>query len=141
MGYTHYWTSPADWAAPREWAEFTAFVRAVIAASGVDITGVSGKGKPTINNADIFLNGRAPHDDHETFHIGRLVGHWWFCKTAHKPYDVVVTACLAYLAARYGYDISSDGDASDWEAGTDLANKVSTTPIPNPLLVKAMTYG
>ncbi len=43
--------------------------------------------------------------------------------TAHKPYDVAVTACLLMLSHRFGPTISvtSDGGASQWHDGRHLA--------------------
>ena len=41
----------------------------------------------------IMLNG-APDDDFEPFHLDSDGGSMEFCKTARRPYDVVVTAIL-----------------------------------------------
>lgn len=66
---------------------------------------------------------------HETFsfreHFSENDG-FNFCKTAQKPYDVVVTACLVTLKYYLGdlIDVSSDGDAKDWTQGVKLASKV-----------------
>ena len=48
-----------------------------------------------------------------------------FCKTACKPYDKFVTACLIYAKLIFGKDvrISSDGDIADWQAGKKLVEK------------------
>ena len=48
------------------------------------------------------------------------------CKTANKPYDAAVTALLilAYNHSPHSWDISSDGDTSDWQEGLELALKV-----------------
>jgi hypothetical protein len=58
-----------------------------------------------------------------------------FCKTARKPYDIVVTACLALLKHRLGdsIDVSSDGDPSDWIEGVALACRVTKLKVKNPL--------
>jgi hypothetical protein len=49
-----------------------------------------------------------------------------FCKTARKPYDAVVTACLILLKQTYGdaVEVSSDGSWSEWQDGRDLYAKV-----------------
>lgn len=62
-----------------------------------------------------------------------------FCKTARKPYDIVVTACLAILKHRLGdaIEVSSDGDASDWSAGVKLARKVTGLKLANPIPKRA----
>lgn len=64
---------------------------------------------------------------------------WAFCKTARKPYDVVVTAVLTYLAADWGFEVSSDGDVPDWEAGVALAEEALARQFANPLIVEALT--
>lgn len=50
-----------------------------------------------------------------------------FCKTARKPYDVVITACLITLKhyLGQGFQVESDGLASDWIEGLELAKKVT----------------
>ena len=49
-----------------------------------------------------------------------------FCKTAHKPYDAVVVACLITLKYYLGdlIQVDSDGDKSDWVNGLELARSV-----------------
>lgn len=58
-----------------------------------------------------------------------------FCKTARKPYDVVVVAALALLKHRLGdaISVSSDGYAENWEAGVKLARQVTKLKIKNPI--------
>ena len=57
-----------------------------------------------------------------------------FCKTARKPYDVVVVACLAILQHRLkdAVKISSDGRPVDWMEGLKLARKVTGLSIGMP---------
>src|SRR5712691_5477126 len=45
------------------------------------------------------------------------------CKTAYRPYDVVVTALLIVAKSHFGLTlrVSSDGDDRDWEDGRILA--------------------
>jgi hypothetical protein len=49
-----------------------------------------------------------------------------FCKTARKPYDKVVVACLIVLKHYLGaqIEVSSDGESSDWVAGLQLAQRL-----------------
>lgn len=61
-----------------------------------------------------------------------------FCKTARKPYDTCVVACLIILKHYLGdlIEVSSDGKTSDWIDGLKLAKKVLgiealTIPIKN----------
>jgi len=58
-----------------------------------------------------------------------------FCKTARKPYDTAVVACLAILKHRLGnyFNVSSDGRADDWSDGVAYARKVTKLAINNPI--------
>jgi hypothetical protein len=49
-----------------------------------------------------------------------------FCKTAYKPYDICVTACLIVLKHYFGAQvaISSDGEAQDWDDARRLCQHV-----------------
>ena len=70
----------------------------------------------------IMFNGYGD-DAHETFYFDESKG-FNFCKTAYKPYDGVVVACLIMLkqALGNGIKISSDGNASDWAEGIAIYN-------------------
>ena len=61
-----------------------------------------------------------------------------FCKTARKPYDTVIVACLAILKYRLGnaITVSSNGSPGDWVNGVLLARRVIKRKVPNPLSVK-----
>lgn len=50
-----------------------------------------------------------------------------FCKTARKPYDTVVVACLIVLKHHLGeyIEVSSDGYSSEWYDGLELAKQVT----------------
>jgi hypothetical protein len=89
--------------------------------------------KPTINSKMIRFNGIG-EGGHETFLLvrdnkdepkedGTIFN---FCKTAQKPYDLCVTACL--ILAKYHFkdavNVSSDGEASDWQEAVEVVNKV-----------------
>ena len=58
-----------------------------------------------------------------------------FCKTARKPYDTVVVACLSILKYRLGdaIEVSSDGEAGDWVNGVLLARRTLKRKVPNPI--------
>lgn len=59
-----------------------------------------------------------------------------FCKTARKPYDVPVTACLAILKHYLGdyIELSTDGKTADWSQGVGLAKAaLNNLKIKNPL--------
>jgi hypothetical protein len=91
------------------------------------IRGGLGEGTPMINESQVWFNGDAKKGlDHETFGI-----KWFdnqrthdFCKTARKPYDLLV--CVSLLAFKHAFDnpvvfrFSSDGDNAEWEDARNL---------------------
>lgn len=92
-----------------------------------------------INESEIWFNGDAKKElDYETFGI-----KWYpkegkvrdFCKTARKPYDILVCfSLLALKAAFHDYKVfnfSSDGDDSDWETAKNLFMDITYTRIDN----------
>jgi hypothetical protein len=161
MGYTHYWTQTRDFT-PEEMGDIAASVRRIInEASGklypnnydgsgdvvLEIFGAYGTGEPKLAKECISFNGDDRRGlDHETFYFaaertepypGGERG-WAFCKTAQKPYDIVVTACLTFLMTDYGFEVSSDGDHDDWEAGVALAERALGRQFANPMAVDAL---
>jgi hypothetical protein len=56
-----------------------------------------------------------------------------FCKTARKPYDIMV--CCVLLAAKHHLkarvSVSSDGDLDEWQPAIDLYEKVLGRKAPN----------
>lgn len=147
MGYTHYLTPPAE-IDPAAFRAIGADVRALIAA--LPATAPNGyTDEPaelplavtveTLDDDLIAFNGAGPVIDgrnlaagdwpgesrrfdlaHEDFWLQR-VGGWMFCKTARKPYDVLVTAALLSVAYHVrAARVKSDGDAPDWAAGVAL---------------------
>lgn len=163
MGYTHYWTQTRDFA-PEEFGDIAASVRKIIqTATGREgvhnyddtapvplvICGGDGNGDPILSKEKISFNGQGPRLDHETFYLEPKrelpyegarpdqIG-WAFCKTARKPYDIVVTACLTFLQADYGFEVSSDGDVDDWDAGVKLAEEALARQFANPLIVEQL---
>lgn len=145
MGYTHYFTQRRD-IGRRAWeqhgdesgiaADLAAIIRHAENVQGVALRGPSGEtpGAPTVGDEEIAFNG-AGEDAHESFHVRRIRAPlepwqtpdrrgWDFCKTARKPYDVAVTACLCYLATvAETHTVSSDGSGRDWLAGLELARQ------------------
>lgn len=139
MGYTHYWNwDPATpWNEARQAGVERALMDMIkIVRHGTKaglLCGPMGDGKPALDH-----DARAPRaigfngcgdDAHETFSFptGWSGGLGSFTKTARKPYDAYVVACL--LAARAHIplrilSIGSDGDAADWEAGAKLYRTV-----------------
>ena len=140
MGYTHYWYRKPK--LPIK--EFTAFaqdVYALLAKADISLTywsmGAKGEIAGFVANPD-EINFNGYHEDaHEIFYLTRNAkkSEWenkavarvfTFCKTARKPYDKYVVACL--LLAKYhfvqeDFIISSDGSVVDWQEGLALLNK------------------
>lgn len=64
-------------------------------------------------------------DGHETFLITPNPCEFEFCKTAEKPYDLIVTAILCVFAehGKANVSVSSDGREPDWQSGIAFASK------------------
>jgi tetratricopeptide (TPR) repeat protein len=127
-GYTHYW----DWSQPPAAEPLRAAVADMkrLAEAGRDVVEFEA-------TADtIRLNGRG-EEAHEDFVFPGPPG-FNFTKTAGKPYDVVVSACL--LAAREHFPpevlaIHSDGGQQDWAPGRAFfLTTLKRTPPPMPEL-------
>ncbi len=133
MGYTHYWRLAEVSQHSTRWKAAVQQMAAVIAASPVPLAGGDGSGTPDVDEASVCFNGVNP-DDYETFAF-EISSGFHFCKTANRPYDIVVTACLAIAKDVFGNEIqvTSDGDPRDWVAGVDLASRVLGRPIENPI--------
>lgn len=137
MGYTHYCTQKRDFT-KIEWQQVSADVGEILkyVEHAVGIPLVNGNGdpgsKPEFTLVKIWFNGSG-EDSHEPMAIlrKRSAPQWKgdtpgcnFCKTARKPYDLVVTAVLCYLATvAESHSVTSDGDGTEFLAGLDLARK------------------
>lgn len=150
MGYTHY--AYLNRAGPQAaWAEAVMAARAIIKAAPVPLADGDGQPgtEPKYGDEGIYTNGVGV-DGHETLFVPTVLSkvaaqpslvpvedrYFMFCKTARKPYDVVVTAVYATLAAIAGPDcivVESDGRRGDWAAGCKLASDVLGREIPVPL--------
>jgi hypothetical protein len=128
MGYTTYFEAKRAFTTA-EWTNITTAAKAIIAKQPKGlICGGNGKGNPTVNAKEIWLNGNAIDDQcHETFHITKAkYPEFNFCKTARKPYDAVVVAilCIVEHFAPSKLDIYSDGDTEEWGEGLKLAKSI-----------------
>ena len=114
MGYTHYFTQPADFT-EGQWIRLQEEVQA-IDEQAFDIAA-----ELEMDETVICING-VGDGEHETLIIYRNVNRdgWDFCKTARKPYDDIVTAILIRLANSYNYTVNSDGSWLDWQDGREL---------------------
>ena len=125
MGYTHYWENDIN-AVSRVigWGEAIEDCKRIIDKSPVELD------VDDCNLDGICLNG-VEGEAYETFHIDYKDGS--FCKTEHRPYDVVVVAILARMAEVDGFTVSSDGDRKEWAKGVALASKILGRKIENPI--------
>lgn len=164
MGYTHYWTFKpikrgTTKAVNSNYRQAIEACKRVIDyyqamhASGTDerLSGYSAHA-PLEEYGGINFNG-ARELAHEDFVLGEkykdnlgggtaYVHVHGFCKTARKPYDIVVVACLAVLKHYLGDQIavSSDGYAKDWAMGVGLARAaLSNNAIQNPIKGRQLT--
>lgn len=115
MGYTHYWDNSKEKATLATKVKFTQLFDAMLALRP-DIIEVN-----KITDDTIWFNG-IEDDSHETMCVNfDGAGNWEFCKTARKPYDEVVVACLVLAKELKLIDgWSSDGDADDHKLGKQL---------------------
>lgn len=144
MGYTHYYRVPKlmdkkkfkllseDLKNAAEFLPTTSksagnyFPKEAIVLAGGD-----GEGKPEFTEDHICFNGTNKKDlSHETFAIDRdnsarresedgLI--FEFCKTARKPYDLMV--CVSLLRLKHHFPkcvISSDGNDEDWAQAKEV---------------------
>lgn len=141
MGYTHYWTFKPNKVQTTEdlrkkFKRASSCVKSFVRfmdqnkSDVFKICGGSGEGKPIISDTEIWFNGNASQQlDHETFsmhwnrpnHQGRQDD---FCKTARKPYDLIVCFTLLVFADMFpeAFEFSSDGGMNDaeWQRVVDL---------------------
>ena len=153
MGYTHYWKYNPNKIENTEEVRkmFRVTTNVVKVAKGIisrnpfihkgqaggyyddvpcKIKGGLGEGTPIINESEIWFNGDSKKQmDHETFGIKWNIGENGFCKTARKPYDILV--CVALIAMNQSFkgtgafSFSSDGDNMDWETAKDLYTRIT----------------
>jgi len=140
MGYTHYWDF-VDNCSLYDFSTAIADCTKIIKASPVPLGNWDGEGEPTLTEyastvKEVHFNG-SKDDSHEDFKVSlqsfRNKGNW-FCKTAQKPYDIVVVACLCVLEDRLGknFQARSDGAPHEWEDGKNLAFEVLGRDIKIP---------
>jgi hypothetical protein len=126
MGYTHYWTiGKLD---PEQFVKFSADCEKIIddcKQNGIAIAGGDGVGKPEITSKEVWFNGSG-EDSHETFHISIESKGFDFCKTARKPYDLAVAACLVAAKHHFGdqITISSDGGMDGFTEGIEVCKRL-----------------
>lgn len=128
MGYTHYWNRHEPIAASRgeAFGRLAMDAKALIEAAealGIAVAGPLGDGRPEITEGHIALNGSAAcGGDYESFVWAAQDAGFGFTKTAHRPYDALVTAILIRAKSHYGsaVEVTSDGRWADWAEGRAL---------------------
>ena len=125
MGYTHYWRFQGTPDKKKMDAGIAACNK-VVGKAKVPLANGFGEGEPELRKGKCCFNGRGPDDDHETFMVETGDTGFQFCKTAFKPYDPVVVACLIALKHTLGgsVTVSSDGRQEDWAEGMELCQEV-----------------
>ncbi|KAF2164148.1 hypothetical protein M409DRAFT_25494 [Zasmidium cellare ATCC 36951] len=139
MGYTHYWKIPgchtAAW--QRAWVQLVADTHHMIETAGIELCGnylVENDRHedlipPLVSVEEgIAING-IEDDGHELFEMSRGIPRFQCCKTARKPYDVVVCCVLlrAWMLAPGCIEVSSDGrwdDELEWMRARELYVRV-----------------
>lgn len=139
MGYSHHWRLVKK-PTPAAWGPLVLDCQTLIgnlpecshsaggyyAAEPLTLRGPSGKGTPIVSQRRIAFNGDLSMElDHESFELKpartKQSRQLW-CKTARKPYDLVVCAVLICAWNRFGpgtIEIGGDGDWSDWKPALD----------------------
>jgi hypothetical protein len=138
MGYTHYWRRDRV----LDHAKFLLSVQAIKKLSkakpGLIVHEYDKPNQPpTFTPTRIWFNGIGK-DGHETFVIDRVFKpeewekgkrgkRFAFCKTAQKPYDILVTGALIVLKYHLGeaITVSSDGDLDiEWVEPIKFVNDI-----------------
>lgn len=113
MGYTHTWTYKKSNNDAKQFAKAVKEIKKLLAAQEVKNISLCGRADcevPILEDYMVFLNG-AGDGGYNDFCVCADEHGWDFCKTARKPYDLVVMLCLIAFANNLkDFTISSDGD-------------------------------
>ncbi len=144
MGYTHYWRTSFTQEHREKFAEFSKRARKIIdtaKAEGVKIAGIWGDGldEEIVDSTQVSFNG-FNEGAYETFSINfemleDLRNDFSFCKTNHRPYDVVVVAVLTAATEVFDetiFRVSSDGTEEDWVEGERLYARAMAGEVKMP---------
>lgn len=130
MGYSHYWR-PKEKPTTAQWqyivSGFKKLQAAALLTTSLPIQrDDTYSSPPEVDETCIIFNGIGDAG-HETFYVEyNTEADFNCCKTARKPYDLVVMAVLL-LMHRYApraWSISSDGGEKDWLPALDLVNSL-----------------
>ena len=130
MGYTHYWEFK-DNIAPKDFKDGeNKFARAAelirkaynkVTEMGIEIADGMGEGEPTISDTEVYFNGKGD-ESCETFGIQANDGEWKCCKTARRPYGLLVCVSLLAFKETFGDDFSYKSDGITKEAYENREN-------------------
>jgi len=110
MGYTHYFTSGKD-SESDKYMEALPIVQKILNKYSDIIQYERDDPKPPQCDEELIRFNGIGDDGHETFLIKNGGSDWDFCKTARKPYDIVVCEVLLVLNHFIpSMSFSSDGD-------------------------------
>ncbi len=147
MGYTNYMRRKPELDAKKfqilseELSVAAGFMPGNLSSAGspddrvVVLCGGDGTGSPVFDKDVIVFNGEEKNDMcHETFVIERKMEQrpgeeeelvFDFCKTARKPYDIMVQVSMLRMKHHFPEtQISSDGDSKEWANGRKLYKKI-----------------
>lgn len=151
MGYTHNWKQSRAFT-DREWLTLSSVAQA-LAANLPEVSHSAGGfysehplrisdfevSAPGLIDSAIVFNGAGPEGTdlgHETFVLKQQPDGFAFCKTARKPYDLLVVAVLraAYLIAPDAIELGGDGDSDDlapgWRFAAATMHRLNVSPSP-----------
>ncbi|MBK1734879.1 hypothetical protein CKO15_06155 [Halorhodospira abdelmalekii] len=152
MGYTHYWHYAQRSLDLERWQQIESFFVELRQQQRVSIEDRSDL-RLHGGSGMIAINGCAAHA-HDPFKLAYFHGDpkrdqvvqrkrrigmtssLRYCKTARKPYDLLVTALLTYsraIAPDWIEQVQSDGGAEEWEPGRRWAASVAGISLPLPL--------
>ena len=123
MGYTHYWRSTSEFP-PAKWEAAILDIKKIVNNQRELLAYEYNQPSkpPAVTKVMVRFNGRG-EEGHETFLVKPKDKDFQFCKTARKPYDLAVCACLIAFKKHLGADIelSSDGDwDEEWKPARQL---------------------
>jgi len=100
MGYTHYWNltkKPSNFKEGMMNVQLDIQQILRVKPNDIVLRGGDGSGSPDFTNEFISFNGDGSKGlDHETFYFDGVTD-FSFCKTNHKPYDLIVCLKFCYI--------------------------------------------
>ena len=130
MSYSHYWEfkghiAPKDLEdGENKFARAAELIRKAynkVTEMGIEIADGMGEGEPTISDSEVYFNGKGD-ESYETFAIRDDDGEWNCCKTARRPYDLLVCVSLLAFKEAFGDDFSYKSDGITKEAYENREN-------------------